>query len=117
MSVLSILQEDGEVSSPPSVLIVCANPIYPKGKLTIADGVEFAFEVLEVDAGRLKFLLNRKRQYSLDSGPHFLGELKWLEPCDSEDLALSLMRSKATLCGVIAVIKVINLAASSQTVQ
>lgn len=115
MGGLSVLLEDS-APNPPSVFVCCANPIFLNNEPVWSDGAEFIFEVLETEASTLKLKLDKREQYSLDGGPLFFGELSDLQPCDSTHPALSLLRNEPTLRGVMRVLGIVNLRASTKTV-
>lgn len=105
MATLSILEEDG-------ILVTCANPIYPTSPVDSHRGAKITFEVLEVDASSLKRLAGTGRMETFVMDPHqfpFSAELTTLEPCTSTVPALSLLRDRPAMRGVLTVHGVIGL--------
>lgn len=92
MSALSVFPNEGGVPR------VAANPIY----VTSRDGDALTFEVLTVDASILKTLVGRKELYGYE-GRVFWGELVRLDACESTADALSLMRDRPAMRGVLKV--------------
>ena len=103
MSCLSVLDHDGIIS-------ICANSIYLTSEMDLRRGAKVTFEVLEVDASRLRRLVGQVATFGFDPKQAlFNAELTSLEPCTSTVLALSLMRHKPAMRGVLTIQGPINL--------
>jgi hypothetical protein len=109
MSDLQVLLDDDQIGP---VLVSCAHAIFLNVEPVLRDGSEFSFEVLEKNAAKLKSRLNKQEQYSLDGGPHFWGELRFLRPCEGTDPANALIRFEPALRGSMKVHKMVDLDAS-----
>lgn len=67
-------------------------------------GDSLTFEVFASEAAALRAGLGQTERYLLDSSAPFLGQLTTLEPCENAHVGLSLLRDKATLRGVLAIL-------------
>ena len=63
----------------------------------------FEFEILEVDAPKLRDQIGIKLFLTCDGEKPFWGELVLLEPCQSTAPGLNLMRNRPTLKGIFKV--------------
>jgi hypothetical protein len=91
---------------PPGIMAGCASPIYVISEpVDYSPGSEIVFEILAADAGPLQRRLGQRDQYGIDSSAApFFGVLASLEPCQSTHFALSLMRQKPAMRGVLKVL-------------
>jgi predicted transcriptional regulator len=86
------------------MMVGCANPIYLTSDPDYRTGAKITFEVLESDAGFLKRLVGKVETFGFDPKVSpFRAEVTSLEPCTSTVLALSLMRHKPAMRGVLTV--------------
>jgi hypothetical protein len=109
MYALSRLAEQG-------IMIRCASPVYAVCEPDYRPGARLTFEVLEADASSLKRLVGKTETFGTDS-EHlpFIGQLVSLEPCTSSVAALSLMRAKPAMRGVIVIERLVDLRDPAQT--
>jgi hypothetical protein len=96
MSCLSVFRE--------GLFVGCANPIFTTSAVALTPGESLTFEVFAADAAALKARLGQAERYMLDSSAPFFAQLTKLEPCENTHFALSLLRDKATLRGVLAIL-------------
>lgn len=85
--------------------IVVANPVFVTSPIEFKDGAEVTFEVFEQDAAALKTRVDKEQRYVLDSMEPFWAQLKCLDPCESTHPALTYLRHKETLRGVLCVMR------------
>jgi hypothetical protein len=108
MAHLSILHQDG-------IMVTCANPVHLTEPADFRDGGRIAFEVLEADASYLKRLIGKTETFGLDPQQLPLSaRLIALEPCKSTVDALSLLRHKPAMRGVLSIHRVIDFTAEQE---
>jgi hypothetical protein len=96
-------------------MIRCASPLYPVSQPDYRPGARITFEVLEADAASLKRLVGKTETFGTDpEHPPFIGQLVSLEPCSSSVAALSLMREKPAMRGVIVIERLVDLRDAAQ---
>lgn len=83
-----------------SHFVVAANPIYLLSEVDYRIGALLTFEVMEADSSLLPDFVGQREYYSLDGGQPFWAELLSLEPGESTQPALALLRDKPVLRGV-----------------
>jgi hypothetical protein len=81
-----------------------AKPIFPLDTITVRNGAEIRFEVLEDNADQLKTIVGEHRHFVID-GTTLWAWLKCLEPCVSSHSDLALLRHKPSLRGVLVVVE------------
>jgi len=109
MYALSRLEEDG-------LMILCASPVYPTSQPDYRPGARLTFEVLEVDASSLKRLVGKTETFGTDPQQlPFIGKLVSLDHCTSTVVALSRLRHKPAMRGVIVIERMIDLRDPGQT--
>jgi len=97
MAFLSIVKD--------GMMVGCANPIYLTSEADYGSGAKITFEVLGSDAAFLKRLVGKVETFGFDSTrPPFRTELTSLGTlAKSTVIALSLMRDRPTMRGVLTV--------------
>lgn len=95
MTTISIIREGR-----PAVILA---HVFPVTELLPERAGDFVFELLSRDGNSLKRYFGQKNLLSADGGQVFWGELMSLTPCTSTVPALSLMRDRPALRGILRV--------------